>query len=122
MSTSACLGIVTANGKQHFLYKNFTDASEAEFQIKDIAGSLRSVGDALEGQRVTRIQIQLAEPSSLTTFKIYGANGAVLASYRGGRRAIITDPTGPFRRHTLDIQGLNLQIQRSLVFKCNTAN
>lgn len=102
--------------------KVFTDGTEAEFQIKDIAGTLRSVGDALENQRITRVQIQVAEPSSLTTFKIYGGNGAVLASYRGGRRAIVTDPTGPFRRHTLDIQGMNMLVQRSLVFKCNTAN
>lgn len=114
--------ITTSNGQQFHLFKIFTDGTEAEFQIRDIAGSMRAVGDALEGMRITRVEIQLAEPSSLTTFKIYGANGAVLASYRGGRRAIITDPTGPFRRHTLDIKGLNLPVQRSLVFKCNTAN
>ena len=122
MTSTSAIGIITAGGRQHFLAKVFTDGSEAEWQIKDIAGTLRSVGDALEGMRITRLQIQVAEPSSLTTAKIYGSNGAVLASYRGGRRAIVTDPTGPFRRNTLDIQGLNLPVTRSLVIKLNTAN
>ena len=93
----------------------FTDGSEAEIYVKDIAGNQSQLWKVAEGRRINEIALQLADGSILTTCKVYAPKGGVIASWRGNER------TGNDFTYNLRVKGLNLPIEKGTVIKLNCA-
>jgi len=94
----------------------FTDGSEAEVYVKDIAGNQSQLWKVAEGRVITEIAIQAADGSILTTCKIYSPKGGVIASWRGNER------TASDTVYNLRVKGLAIPIFKGTIMKLNTAD
>ena len=95
--------IETADGGYYHGYKETTDATAAECQIRDPAGTLISVGEVLLGKTITRLAIQCSTGSVLTAV-YFLLNGAKIWHYYGGERLATN------QQYNLDARGIRLQV------------
>lgn len=117
MTTTDIFGKITTDRGIYFLYGNgFTDGSETELKIQDMANALVSVGEHLAGQRITSIGIQCTDGSICTTLKLYGKDSGVVASWRGNERTVSS------LRWNLMIHGLTIPMEKGMILKINTAD
>ena len=95
--------IETSDGGSYHGYKETTDLTAAECQIRDPAGNLTSVGDMLLGKTITRLAIQCSTGSILVEAYLT-KGGAKLWDYYGGERLATTQP------YNLDARGINFPV------------
>jgi len=98
----------------------FTDATEAEMYVRTLGGSQETLAKSHEGKVISRIAIQAADGSIVTTCKIYDAKNGVVAFYRGNERNVTTVKNG--ETYDIDVRGLAIPILKGTVLKLNTAD
>jgi hypothetical protein len=119
MTTTDVLGrLKTSDGGLHFLFGNgFTDGTETELKVYDLAGNSVSVGDHLHGKTLQELGLQLTDGSILTTAILYGADGGIVASWRGCERI-----TGNSFFYNMEAKKLAIPLVKGMVLKVNTAD
>lgn len=95
--------IETSDGEYFHGYKETTDGTAAECQIRDPAGNLTSVGDLLLGKTITRIAVQCSTGSILTELYLT-KGGSKLWDYYGGERLATT------QQYNLDARGISFPV------------
>jgi len=116
MTTTDVQGkIVTNGGMWHLWGDGITDGVETELKVRDITGNLRSVGEILNGQTLQELLLQCSDGSILTSAKLYGPDGGVLASWRGNERT-----THQFAN--LHAAMLSIPMRKGTVLKVTTAD
>jgi hypothetical protein len=98
----------------------FTDATEAEMYVRTVGGSQEQLWKSNSGKSISRIRIQVADGSIITTCKIYDTNSGVVAFWRGSERNITTVKNSEI--YDLDVAGLNIPVVKGTVLKLNTAD
>jgi len=116
MTTTDVFGRIKSSRGLHFLYGNgFTDGTETELKIQDIAGNLISVGEHLQGGTIQELAIQCSDGSICTTLIIYGKDSGIIASWRGNERTLS-------RFYNVEAKNLNIPMEKGVVLKINTAD
>lgn len=116
MTTTDLFGRIKTSRGLYFLYGNgFTDTSETELKIQDIAGNLISVGEHLQGQAIQELAIMCSDGSILTTATIYSKDSGKIANWRGNERT-----TEQF--YNLEAKNLNIPMEKGVVLKVNTGD
>ena len=95
--------IETADGGYYHGYKEHTDGTASECQIRDAAGALTSVGELLLGKTITRVASQCSTGSILVQL-YFLLNGAKIWHYYGGERL------GTTQAYNLDARGIRLPV------------
>jgi hypothetical protein len=115
MSTTDVQAILTfADGSQAHAWANgFTDTSETEFQLRDLAGTAVSVGDGASGKRLRRLQVQCSDGSYAGPLKYSKKSGLVSHTWYGPERQA-NMPTD------IDIDGLDILIEQGDKFLITT--
>ena len=98
----------------------FTDGTEAEMYVRTVGGSQESISKSNEGRVISRIRIQAADGSIVTTCKIYNASDGVVAFLRGSERNITTVKNDEV--YDINVRGLAIPIRKGTVIKLNTAD
>jgi hypothetical protein len=98
----------------------FTDTSEAEMYVRTTGASFEQLQRSNENKVISRIAIQLADGSILTTAKIYDAKNGVVAFWRGAERNV----TAPCKSdiYDLDVRGLSIPVLKGTTLKLNCAD
>ena len=71
-----------------------------------------SLGDALDGQSIKELSIQVSDGSILTTAIIYGADAGIVASWRANERTTQS-------HYNLEAKNLDIPIFKGYVLKTN---
>lgn len=98
----------------------FTDGTEAEMYVRTIGGGYEQLFKSNEGKAISRLALQLADGSILTTAIIYDAKGGVVARFRGSERNVTSVVHGD--AYDLDVRGLAIPVNKGTVLKLNTAD
>lgn len=97
----------------------FTDGTEAEMYVRTIGGSFEQLQRSHENKVITRLALQLADGSILTTAKIYDAKNGVVANFRGVERNTAACPENIYN---LDVRGLAIPVLKGTTLKLNCAD
>ena len=124
-STNAQGFVVFSDGSWAHLYGistggSFTDGTEAEMYVRTLGGAQEQLYKSHEGKIITRISIQLADGSILTTAMLYSANSGVVARWRGSERNVTSVVHGDV--YDLNVKGLAIPVTKGMVLKLNTAD
>jgi len=98
----------------------FTDTTEAEMYVRTMGGSFEQIFKSFEGKVITRIAIQLADGSIITSCKIYDPKGGVVAYWRGSERNVTSVTHGDV--YDLNVRGLAIPIVKGTAIKLNCAD
>lgn len=98
----------------------FTDGTEAEMYVRNIGGAQEQLYKSHEGRVITRVAIQVADGSIVTTCILYDAKSGVTFRYRGNERNVNAVSSG--NNYDLDIRGLAITVTKGMVIKLNTAD
>lgn len=117
MTTNDVQGRVVAGGGLHHLWLDgTTDGAETEIKVRGLGGDLSSIGEALLGQVIQNIAIQVSGGGILTTLKLYDNAGGVLLSIRGNER---TSRNFLVNAH---VGNLNIKVTSGMILMVNTAD
>ena len=95
----------------------FTDGTEAEMYVRNYGGAQEQLFKAHEGKNISRVAIQVADGSIVTTCIIYDAKNGVVARWRGSERTAAKGNT-----YDIDVRGLAIPVHKGTVIKLNTAD
>ena len=98
----------------------FTDTTEAEMYVRNMGGGQEQLYKSTEGKIISRIAIQVADGSIITTAIIYDAKSGVVARWRGSERNVTSVTHGD--TYDLNVRGLAIQVTKGMVIKLNTAD
>ena len=114
-TTDVQLKIETSDGAlYHGWGDGFTDTSETEIKVRDLAGTLKSLGDVMPGKTIVEIGVVCTEGSICTTFKIQDDKGSNVAFWRGNER------TASDTFYNLHAEGIKIPVKKGYVMKINT--
>ena len=117
MTTTDTIAIITTQDRRkYFCFLNgSTDGTETEIKIYDLAGATISVGEHLNGQTITRIEVMCSAGSILGTLRLYAKSGGRVLAAVGCERT-------SNQRANLDIKNLNIPIETGMLMKVNTTD
>ena len=98
----------------------FTDGTEAEMYVRNYGGAQEQLFKSHEGKAISRVALQLADGSILTTCMIYDPKGGVVARWRGSERNVTSVVHGDV--YDLNVRGLAIPVTKGTVIKLNTAD
>lgn len=126
MTDTAAQGFVTfSDGSWAHLYGIstggvFTDGTEAEMYVRNSGGGQEQLYKSHDGKVITRIGLQAADGSIITTAKIYDAKSGVVAMWRGSERNVTSVVHGDV--YDINVRGLAISVAKGTVIKLNTAD
>ena len=116
MTTTDTFAVLVVGGKYYHMFLNGgTDGAETEIKVEDISGALRSLGEMLQDNVLTDVEVQCSDGSILSTFKIYDSQGGVVLSVVGNERTT-------WAKANFEMHGLQIPIHFGMVAKVNTGD
>lgn len=115
MTTTDVIMILTfSDGTYAHAFANgFTDTTETEIQLRDIAGTAISVGNGANGKHLRRLEVQCSDGSYAGPLKYIKKDGRVSHTWYGAERNLI-DPSD------IDVKGFDIFIEQGDVMKITT--
>jgi len=115
MTTTNLHGVIeTTDGGVHSIQQEPTDGAATALTIYDLAGTQRTLGDALFQKVIRRIAIQLSDGSILTSLVIT-QNGKTTHAFYGSERIANSPDT-----YNLDVL-VNIPVDKTTVLTINCA-
>ena len=98
----------------------FTDGTEAEMYVRNSGGGFEQLYKSHDGKVISRVALQAADGSIITTAKIYDPKGGVVAFWRGSERNVTSVVHGD--TYDINVKGLAIPIVKGTVIKLNCAD